>query len=300
MRAGVIDAIANDIYVPGYRWLVNNFVPYPKSGSCWTFLTDHPQYDRTKLYGKPLWMDRYLELKHFYGESHGRFLLHWLRNGYPNTRYYGWRLGKRQRNYFGEKYDSPPPEELLAGYRAMEFHHANRFLLNYTRYHIGAASLELVDGEDDVSTYSVLDYGCGVADPAVYLGVLGASVTIVDLDTRLFDFATWRLDQRDIEPTAIRAEQTEAPVTLPNRKYDCIFMSEFLEHVRNPFPFLETVIAHLEDGGLFYDPVGTEFTHSLYGQHLKEAKEQVESPEYRTLHSENFEPIGDDFYRRTV
>lgn len=105
-------------------------------------------------------------------------------------------------------------------------------MFGYHRYDICDHYLEIIDSDED--SWSVLDYGCGVAEPAVYLGSLGFEATIVDLDTKLLDFASWRLKQRDIESKCVSANQTERPVNLPQDDYDFIVMSELLEDVRNP------------------------------------------------------------------
>jgi len=145
-----------------------------------------------------------------------------------------------------------------------------------------------------------LDYGCGVADPALYCGLRGASVTIVDLDTTVLDLAEARFEARNIEYTSYSATQTEEPISVGGQKFDFIIMSEFLEHVRNPRVFLKFTIEHLRSGGYFYDPVGRQFEHRIHQQHLKEAKETVMSAEYQRLHRKNFKHVGDNFYRKRV
>jgi cyclopropane fatty-acyl-phospholipid synthase-like methyltransferase len=256
-----------------------------------------PYVHEVKLYNKQFWLDRYSELINFYDYSHSVFGWYYLKHGAPNSRYFKKHGQRLERKYFFPPETSPSPEQLLEGYQNIHFYVSNRLLLGYHRYDIAQRCRDLIQ-EDDLSNTSVLDYGCGVTDPGVYLGQSGANVTIVDLDTRYFNLAIWRLEQRGIDHEAIRAEQTERPVDI-SEKFDCIIMSEFLEHVRNPRPFLELAVEQLVDDGIFYDPVGREYTHTVSTQHLKEAKTVVESEEYQRFHEGHFEHIGGNFWRKT-
>jgi SAM-dependent methyltransferase len=255
-------------------------------------------YEETKIRDRPMYFDRFSEMCEFYNYDFSTYLLHYLKNGLPNTRYYKYRFGQLNRQHFGEKLHSPPPEELLAGYQAVSFWTVNRLILGYNRYDIASKYVNQVG--QDIAGEKVLDYGCGVADPSLYCGLKGASVTIVDLDTTVLELAEARFESRDIEYTSYSARQTEEPIDVGTDKFDFIIMSEFLEHVRNPMVFLDFTIEHLRNGGYFYDPVGRQFGHTIHQQHLKEAKETVMSAEYQRQHRENFEDVGDDFYRKRV
>ena len=265
--------------------------------------TPNVRYVReTKLYDAPFWLDRYLELKNFYQMSHRELCMVYLSVGFPNHPLWARKMHGRDRagESVRDQQASPTPDELLEKYRRKHFESNNRFMLGYHRYGIAEQYFNLVHGEVDPADVAVLDYGCGVADPALYCATAGADATIVDLDTKVLDFAIWRFEQRDIAHHHYRAGQTEFPVNIPHDDtYDFIVMSEFLEHVRNPLVFLEFVIEHLETDGVFYDPVGREYTHTVGGDHLVEAKDVVESDEYQRLHRQEFERLDGHFYRKT-
>ena len=265
-------------------------------------LTPNLRYvEETKLYDKHFWLDRYFELKNYYQLSHYELLKIYLSVGFPNHPHWARKMHARAGvdEYFGDEQYSPPPKELLEGYRKKHFESNNRFMLGYHRYDIAEEYLNLVDEGINLSDVSILDYGCGVADPALYLATLGADATIVDLDTKVLDFAIWRFEQRSIEHQHFRAEQTEFPVDIQiDHEFDFIVMNEFLEHVRNPMVFLEFAIDNIRSGGVFYDPVGREYTHSVGGDHLKEAKDVVESDEYQRLHHEAFDRIKGHYYQK--
>jgi SAM-dependent methyltransferase len=265
------------------------------------FTPSSPNVKKTKLYNRHFWLDRYLELKNYNRLSHSDLLRIYIQVGFPNHPRWAKKIHARTEvdSIFGDERYSPPPNELLEGYRKKHFESNNRFMLGYHRYDISEQYLDLVGREIDPSDVSVLDYGCGVADPALYLACLGADATIADLDTKVLDFAIWRFNQRNIELQHFRAEQTESPVDIEgNNGFDFIVMNEFLEHVRDPMIFLEFVVDKIQTNGLFYDPMGREYTHSVGGDHLPEAKEVVESDEYKRLHREEFERIEGHFYRK--
>lgn len=255
--------------------------------------------DHLKLYNRRFWIDRYLEVREYYGLSNRELLTIYAKNGFPNHSKWGDKIQERDgvHQHFADDRYSPPPDELLESYRKKHFESVNRFMLGYHRYGIAEQLLELSDSPD-LSSVSVLDYGCGVADPALYLASLGADATIVDLDTKVLDMATWRFDQRDLPHSHVRANQTEDPVTVDQDEFDYVIMSQFLEHVRDPMKFLQFAIEKLREGGIFFDPVGREYTHEVGGDHLPEAKETVGSPEYKQLHRSEFEQIRSDYYRK--
>jgi len=293
--------------IPILNYILGVLLPLQPGNSIWTLIGQclcyyifkrRSPYEETKTREVPMYVDRFTEIYNFYDFEYGTYIAHYLTNGLPNTRYYEYNFGKLNQQYFGGELHSPEPEDLLEGYRAVSFWTANRLMLGYNRYGIASKYIELTD--KNISTTNVLDYGCGVADPAIYCGLKGATVTIVDLDTSVLKLAEARLSKRDLEYDSYAATQTEEPVKVAEDEFDFIIMSEFLEHVRNPMVFLEFAIDHLRTGGYFYDPVGREFQHTIHQQHLKEAKETVMSVEYKDRHQACFEHVVDNFYRRRI
>lgn len=261
---------------------------------------DYPRVKETKLYGKQFWYDRFLELSNYYGYPKSRFLEFYRENGLPNTLRFNHEAREVNQRYFGDEDTSPSPESMLEGYRRIHFFASNRGMLAYDRYSIARDYIEFGGRDIPIEDQTILDYGCGVADPPIYLNLYGANVDIVDLDTKVLDFASWRLDQRGIDHDVYRAEQTEEPVEVDKEKYGFIIMAGFLEHVGDPSVFLKFAIEKLKPGGILYDPVGREYTHDITEQHLRDAKEVVESEEYQRLHREHFDKMDQSpFWKRT-
>jgi 2-polyprenyl-3-methyl-5-hydroxy-6-metoxy-1,4-benzoquinol methylase len=254
--------------------------------------------EQTKLYNKPFWIDRYLELKEFYGKNHSFFAKHYLKYGFPISRHYGESFaGSDFDEHFGPPEYSPDPDRLLEGYKSIDFYQNNKRALGHHQYDIAIQYRELPD-IPPLDSINLLDYGCGIADPAVYLGSMGASATIVDLPTDTIEFADWRLTQREISHETRSPDNTEEPVHLPKNEYDLVILSEFLEHVRHPLQFLKATVDALKSGGVLYDSFGRHYTHNVEGSHLKEAKQAIEQAEYQQFYMNTLNHIRGDFYRK--
>jgi 2-polyprenyl-3-methyl-5-hydroxy-6-metoxy-1,4-benzoquinol methylase len=91
---------------------------------------------------------------------------------------------------------------------------------------------------------------------------------------------------------AIAATETEGPVEVSG-EFDVIIMSEFLEHVRSPRLFLVYALSHLKKGGILYDSLGSVHKHSVGGDHLREAKSEMENTNYQEFFIQNLVPVND-------
>ena len=255
--------------------------------------TEAEWLDATKLdKRRSVYIDRLNELTSFYGISTPRLILHYLRNGTPNTNYYGYRMNR----HFDRIGTSP--KNLKKAYESSAFMYANRLMLRYHTYSKGQRVLELAARLSlNPNDLRVLDYGCGVADISLFLALNGAQVTIVDLADSKFEFAQWRFAQRGLGVRAIAASQTEIPVDLGPETFDLIIMAEFLEHVRNPRLFLEYGLEHLEENGVLYDSLGPVHVHGTGNDHLQEAKEQMDSSDYAEFFAQHL--LSVDLYLET-
>jgi len=250
---------------------------------------DNPELNVTKLcQQKGLYEDRFYEMTSFFNLSFFQILWHYLRNGTPNTSYYKDRMEKIFSLH------GTGPENLKKSYELASFMYINRLMLRYHNYTIGQKVLRLNDIllKCKVSDLKVLDYGCGVADPSLLLAIKGANVTIVDLADNKFEFAKSRFSSRHLPFQGFPANQTEDPVDI-NGTFNVILMSEFLEHTRSPMRFLKFALYHLEQGGLFYDSLGATHKHGVGGDHLQEAKVEMDSTDYEEFFKSNFNPVNE-------
>ncbi len=254
-------------------------------------IQDGKAYQITKQNKKfSLYRDRLEELRSFFQLGWFRLMTHFIANGTPNTNYYQF----KKLEHF-EKIGTDT-QTLKKAYESAAFMYTARLMLAYHNYDIGLKGHEIASGFLSLNTNAlrVLDYGCGVADPSLILALLGAEVTIVDLDDPKLSFAESRFKKRGLEITRIATEQTESPVSL-NGKYDFVILAEFLEHVRNPRLYLEHVLAHMGKDAILYDSLGPTHQYGIYGDHLKEAKEQIESTDYSDFHHAHLAPANKMF-----
>tara|TARA_Y100000294_G_C8450012_1_gene294315 strand:- start:67 stop:828 length:762 start_codon:yes stop_codon:yes gene_type:complete len=237
-----------------------------------------------------MYLDRMVEIRDFFDVSWISLLIFYIRNGTPNTNYFKTRLD----SFF--QICGTDEINLKKAYDSSSFYYVNRLMLRYHNYGIGKKAEEiisLITPERSLQEVHVLDYGCGVADPTLFLALKGAAVTIVDLDNKKFEFAEERFTQRNLDVNAWPATDTERPIMIsPDIQYDFIIMAEFLEHVRKPRRFLEFALSHLRKGGLFYDPLGPIHKHGVGGDHLMEAKLEMETTDYATYYKEHLVPVN--------
>lgn len=114
-----------------------------------------------------------------------------------------------------------------------------RTMLDYDRYPQANDLYEILRrfGED-FARISVLDFGCLVADYAIFFARLGASVSIYD-DAEAVKFAAYRLERE-----GLKFEAYTIPTVgrrLMSGK-DVVVFGEVLEHIENPLLHLEDCI----------------------------------------------------------
>lgn len=121
---------------------------------------------------------------------------------------------------------------------------------------------------------SVLDYGCGHGWMPIYMhNRLGVSVRGVDVDPAAIKWCNTFADKFAKSRDALKFSET-----LPDdgERFDCVVVSEVLEHVRNPYGLMERLEKFLTPGGrvLFTVPYGpAEFgtPHwSSFRNHIRE------------------------------
>ncbi len=252
---------------------------------------DSAELEITKIdRNNSLFRDRTEELQQFFGIGTPRLMLHYLRNGTPNTRFYRHRM-ELPFSKFGTDANS-----LKKIYEATAFMQSNRYMLTYAKYRIGQDFLKIAERLNMSSKgINVLDYGCGMADPSLLLALHGANVTLVDLADSKFEFTEWRFKKRGLNVRAVGATETELPVDLGSSKYDLVIMCEVLEHVRNPRLFLQFGIDHLESGGVLFESLGKTHQHGVGGSHLVEAKDLLDTTDYGEYHEAQLESVNEHF-----
>jgi len=301
IRKTVIDALKKipymrDIILYLYR-KIGLFIQLPgkKNTTIFSFknsFVEETYLQTTKInQKKSLLKDRMEEIMAYTEKHIGSLILHYLLNGTPNTNNYRYNM-LLPFERFGTS-----EEKLKNAYEAASFMYINRLMLRYHKYKIGYDVMKIIHRylRTTDSDIKVLDYGCGVADPSIYMALNGMDVTIVDLSNSQLEFAKWRFEKRNLPFRYVAAMQTEVPVELDNT-FQVIVLAEFLEHTRNPRLFLEFAISHLEQGGILYDSLGPCYSHGVGGDHLKEAKDQMEQTDYQNYFNQNLISVNSKFH----
>lgn len=283
--------------IPGAQYAAGNFIQFHFGKRNTTFFSYRANFENDNDWiivnidkNRDLYTDRFFEIKNFYKISLPRLIIHYLRNGTPNTNYYK----KRMLRYFDTI--GKDKDNLKKSYSAADFMYAQRLMLRYHNYNIGEKAKDILKriSYSSLNEVKVLDYGCGIADPSLFLALYGANVTIVDLDSNKFKFAIERFKRRNLAVHSIASTQTEKPCEiLEDLEFDLIIMAEFLEHVRSPRLFLEFSLSRLKTGGIIYDSLGALHNHGIGGDHLEEAKHEMETTDYAIFHRKKLQPVNE-------
>lgn len=128
---------------------------------------------------------------------------------------------------------------------------------------------------------NILDYGCGSGDVSIYALRKGHKATICDVKGANLDFAVKRFDLRHMTPEIWESTPENALPFKENSQFYIINCLEVLEHLRNPFEFIDKAFDALVDNGVLilgsfpFNPTNDR------GDHLTETvNRRVELEEY--------------------
>ncbi len=99
-----------------------------------------------------------------------------------------------------------------------------------------------------------LDLGCGTGYGAAHVTAAGASYDGADTSVAAVEFAMEKYAGPGVR-FFVADLMEPLPAELPPRSYDVVFSSEVLEHVVDPFAFVETMADYMRDDGAGF--VGT-------------------------------------------
>ncbi|WP_216850616.1 bifunctional 2-polyprenyl-6-hydroxyphenol methylase/3-demethylubiquinol 3-O-methyltransferase UbiG [Acidisoma sp. L85] len=153
-----------------------------------------------------------------------------------------------------------------------------RLMLKYDRFNQAYRVLTAISRDRQSSDYSglrVIDYGCGAADYSLMFAALGARPVLVDIGGGPIEFASYRMQRRNISYKAIAVTSDREYPALP--KVDIINATEVLEHVLDPPFMLQRFAQALNPNGYFTFSDYPLKAKSVGGAHLKAAAELREA-----------------------
>jgi 2-polyprenyl-3-methyl-5-hydroxy-6-metoxy-1,4-benzoquinol methylase len=234
----------------------------------------------------PLFIDRMCEIEAFFDITRINLIQYFIKYGSPNS-------DKFKEKYLQAFEGSVSPAKLKGAYDCVAFDYTIRLMLAYERYSYITGYLDYMISHSglELKDFVVLDYGCGVADISLLFSMLGAEVTICDLDNQKFDFVLQRFQRRGFNPQTIRIKDTEKYPELPVKKYNLIIATELFEHVRNPYQLVRNFASAVKPGGYILDSMAGEFHRDDRPHHLKEAFQIGQSDEYQAFYKQTFKHI---------
>lgn len=245
----------------------------------------------TKIRKKyPLFLDRQTEISEFFNFRSTRLARYYLKHGPPASHRF---KAKIESEFEKCKNNS---KELTFSYRSTAFDYTLRLMLAYERFtlFLPYVAFFLKEFRDKKRTIRVLDYGCGVADIGLLCSILGWDVYLCDLDTPRFDFTLWRFEKRNLEPHVFKVDSSDEYVRLEEGFFDIVFVTEVLEHVRDPLRLLKNITKALRRGGYLFDSLCGRFDREAVGDHLAESIKIGQSEEYRKFYKFFYQSINPD------
>lgn len=150
--------------------------------------------------------------------------------------------------------------------------HLTRQMLHYTRYkrasRLTRAFLEQIEPERRAD-FSVLDYGCGVADYGLAFALHGFRVEISDVAGSKLDFARERFKQRGFD---VGVRPVDASCAVPSFDgLDAVVTAELLEHVVDPLDVLQRIHRETLPGAYLWFSDFPMREKTVGGEHLESA-----------------------------
>jgi len=130
--------------------------------------------------------------------------------------------------------------------------HTQHYLQECSDWHDRDATVRkwndtLLEYADKLNWQYVLDYGAGIATPALVLAEESDVETIViaDFDCPALNFAAWKAHKYGLEHRTIwRVFDTDLVVQPVENQYDCIICTDVIGHSNAPYAMLAEIMTH--------------------------------------------------------
>jgi len=186
---------------------------------------------------------------------------------------------------FGAKIDTDTDNNLFKSYASVE----DAMMVRWLYHDINCYRASNLTGyfKGKIKRLRVLDYGCGIGDVSLVFALLGAKVSLLDLDNKVLKFAVQRYKNRGMKPEKVfkaNPKNMYPLVNTPNDQFDLVICSEVLEHLRNPVAAVTTIHFRIVKGGYFWPShfpfekkKGWTTKKGIQRLHLKEAEQKRET-----------------------
>lgn len=90
----------------------------------------------------------------------------------------------------------------------------------------------------------VIDFGAGTGDLCIELAENKLDVTYCDIGGKIYDFAKWRFEKRNLPIKMIKGIDR-----FEDETYDCVFSFDAFEHIKNLARIIKKLVAHIRPAG---------------------------------------------------
>ena len=119
------------------------------------------------------------------------------------------------------------------------------------------------------SKLRILDIGCGEGKLSVLLAQRGHDVTAMDVSEGFLEQARCLAKKNAVTLRTIRMNVENAEPTLPEEKFDVIYLMDVIEHLKAPITGLRNIRGMLKDDGILLVHTPNVFTPSRFANYLK-------------------------------
>lgn len=147
----------------------------------------------------------------------------------------------------------------------------------------------LIQKMKELEITTVLDYGAGVGTLSIIFKRLGYDVTYADLPGKTFDFARWRIDQRELNIGMVDLNKT----LRISEKFDCVLSTEVVEHVVDPIKLIRKISEALRKDGIFVVSESCNYTEE-FSSHLESNKKYGSEAFIKLMEENKFKQIQKD------
>ncbi len=169
------------------------------------------------------------------------------------------------------------------------------YLYDLAQFHLAYKHIAFMRDIVALSGGRVLDFGAGIGDLALELARLGHDALYVDVDGRTKAFAMWRAE-RDWIPLRFASDLEDV-----DDEFDTIISLDVFEHLAEPEPVIDDLVARLAPGGrmIVTAAFGATKAHPMHFDHDLDLAKYLEAHGLRNAKTFAMRHLRSEFLRKS-
>lgn len=169
------------------------------------------------------------------------------------------------------------------------------YLYDLAQFHLAYKHIAFMRDIVALSGGRVLDFGAGIGDLALELARLGHDTLYVDVDGRTKAFAMWRAE-RDWIPLRFASDLDDV-----DDEFDTIISLDVFEHLAEPEPVIDDLVARLAPGGrmIVTAAFGATKAHPMHFDHDLDLAKYLEAHGLRNAKTFAMRHLRSEFLRKS-